>query len=192
MNIIMRNAYRIEVQLTSRELEELGITYEQLDYKNIETRRVLWLINEKIKSVYGSGFNFSGKLLIEVFKESDDKVNICFSQLSDKQADEKSVKQLVKSENCPIIAQFSDFERLLDICRTLNGDFRSSVFERAGKYRFLLYSPQSEKERLITKIAEFSEDIFISRLEEARCEELWKPIIKDEAVKKLNSAFSVS
>lgn len=192
MNIIMRNAYRVEVQLSMGELEDLGITYEQLDYKNIETRRVLWLINEKIKSVYGSGFSFSGKLLIEVIKESDDKVCICFSQLSRKEADEKSVKQLVKCDNSPVIVQFSDFEKLLSLCRAVNKAFVTSLFEKTGKYRLVFYVPSGEKEMLFMKISEFSEDVFASRLEEARCEELWCCLIKDNAVKRLTEVFSAT
>ncbi len=192
MNIIMRNEYRVEVHLSMYELEELGITYDELDYKNIETRRVLWHINEKIKAVYGGGFSFSGKLLIEVIKESENRVVICFSQLSRREADDKSLKQLVKCDNAPVIVQFSDFECLLAFILAYDTSTKASLYESEGKYRLMLYPASCQREMLFTKASEFCGEIFISRADEARCIELWHCLIKDDAVKKLTEAFSVT
>ena len=36
MNVTIRNEYRVEAVLTSDELNEYGITYEEIDYKNID------------------------------------------------------------------------------------------------------------------------------------------------------------
>lgn len=192
MNIIVRNEYRVEAQLSAEELRAYGITYEELDYKNIETRRVLWLLSEKIRSTYGIGINFSGRLLIEVIKEKEDMIRICFSQLSDSLSDEKSVKQLVKSENTPVVAEFSDIEAVLSLLFFVREEFSASFYEKSGKYRLVFNVAQNEKEKLVTQLCEFSEILSFPQLENARCKEHWNCIIENDAVKKLTEAFSVT
>ncbi len=191
MNIILRNEYRVEAQLSLSELNALGITYDELDYGNIETRRVLWLLAEKIRNSCGFGINFSGRLLIEVIKENENCFRICFSELSDKTSDEKSVKQLVKSENTPVVAEFEDIEAIISGLNFLENADGSSLYEKDGKYRLVLSVSQSEKQKLFLRLQEFSEILPEPLLENARCEELWNCIVKNDAVKKLTEAFSV-
>ena len=42
---------RIVVELTSADMTELDITYEEMDYGNIETRRVIWTILDRARAV---------------------------------------------------------------------------------------------------------------------------------------------
>lgn len=192
MNITVRNEYRVEAELTADELRIYGITYEQFDYKNIETRRVLWSLLDEIRRLYGISLSLSGKLLIEVIKESEDKYRICFSSLPPHGNDLKSVKQLIKSENTPVVAEFCCFEDVLSAALNTEYYDSCSLFEKNGKYRLIFYVPSKEKTELLGKICEFAELSENPSLEKARCEELWNCIITDDAVKKLISAFSKS
>lgn len=189
MNIIFRNEYRVEAELTSQELDSFGITYDELDYGNIETRRVLWNITEEIRNICGAEINLSGRLLIEVIKINEGLVRICFSRISHAGEDDKSIKQLVKSENEPVIAEFSDFEYVIDSLMLLDKDTPSSFYEKNGKYRLILHLPCDKKEKLLLRIPEFSEVVSDSFTEKARSEEMWNCIIEDFAVRKLNEAF---
>ncbi|MBE6790294.1 MAG: adaptor protein MecA [Clostridia bacterium] len=189
MNIIFRNEYRVEAEITDEELDSFGVTYEELDYGNIETRRVLRNIAEKIRMLSGAEINFSGRLLIEVIKERSDLFRICFSRLSNKNGDDKSVKQLVKSENEPVVAEFSDIEDVLLSLPLFERDTLSSLYEKNGKYRLIAYLPGEKKERLLLRISEFSEVMPEGLTEKARCEELWSCIIEGSALSKLNEVF---
>ncbi|MBR3766927.1 MAG: adaptor protein MecA [Clostridia bacterium] len=192
MNITVRNEYRVEAELTADELKIYGITYEQFDYKNIETRRVLWSLLDEIRRLYGISLSLSGKLLIEVIKESEEKYRICFSSLPPHGNDLKSVKQLIKSENTPVVAEFCCFEDVLSAALNTECYDSCSLFEKNGKYRLIFYVPSKEKTELLGKICEFAELPENPSLEKARCEEMWKCIITEDAVKKLISAFSKS
>lgn len=194
MNVSIKNEYRVEAVFSAAELSEYGITYEEFDYKNIETRRVLWTILDEIKDRYGVKMSLSGKLLIEVIKESEDKFRVCFSSLPPHDCDHKSVKQLVKTESLPVIAEFDSFEDVLSAVFGLpDGQISfSELYENKSRYRVLLFADSSEKANLCSAICEFGNILTEPLLEKARCEEHWNCIIDGNAVNRLISAFSKS
>lgn len=189
MNFLIRNEYRAEVTLSSPELESYGITYEELDYGNISTRRLLWTLQNEIQKKYGYRINLSGKLLIEVVKDTEDSIRICFSSLSKKSEDENSVKQLVKGCTAPVIAEFSDFEEMLQAVSVLDGRLKSSLFEKNGKYRILFFLPAESKEELIFCLCEFCDIFENSQKEAAKCSEMWNMIAENNAIGCLHRLF---
>ena len=44
---------RIVVELTCADMRELDITYEEMDYGNVETRRVIWTILDRARASLG-------------------------------------------------------------------------------------------------------------------------------------------
>lgn len=189
MNVLVRNEYRVEVSISPAELKHYGITYEELDYKNIETRRVLWALTEEIRKLYGYNISLSGKMLIEVIKENRDSLKICFSTLSDKDKDCASIKQLVKNELSPVIAEFDSFEEMLEAISTLTSDTESSLYEKDGKYRLLFPSDEQKKKEIILLLCEFSRIYENSSLETARSREMWKLLASPFAVNRLTGTF---
>ncbi len=192
MNLTVRNEYRIEAVLSSDELKSYGITYEEIDYKNIETRRVLWTLLDDIRKNYGVSVCFSGKMLIEVIKESREKCRICFTVLPPHDEDVKSVKQLVKSETQPLIIQFRDFEELLSAINGIDGIDRSALYELNGKYRLIFFDVHSRKSQLINQLCEYGDELKEPFLSLAKCRECWNEIEGERAIEKLRKAFSVS
>lgn len=189
MNFLIKNEYRTEIILSSRELGDYGITYEEIDYGNIETRRLLWALQGEVQKRYGYTIPLSGRVLIEVIKERDDRVRICFSSLFEKSEDEGSLKQLVKNNACPVIAEFSDLEDMLSASSLLNPGIKSSLYEKNGKYRILFSPLQEEKEVLIFCLCEFSEIFESSPTEAARCSEAWNLLAVNNAVCRLHGLF---
>ncbi len=57
---------KIKVALSSDDLKELHITYEDMDYKNVETRRVIWSVLGEAQTELGKNINTDGKILIEL------------------------------------------------------------------------------------------------------------------------------
>lgn len=184
MNVHVRNEYRVEVGLSSEELEGYGITYEEIDYGNIETRRLLWSLTEEIRQKNGINIKLSGKLLIEVMKDTDNSVTICFSSLPDKSTDAASLKQLIRSSVKPVIAEFQNFEELMCAVNHITSDTEGCLYERNGKYRLLLSANESGEALFLPLLYEFGEVYEASAAEAARCEELWRYITND-AVKNL-------
>ena len=53
MKIKAQTDNRICIELTQEDMLELDITYEELDYSNIETRRVLWTLLDEARLKLG-------------------------------------------------------------------------------------------------------------------------------------------
>ena len=56
---------KIVVELTAQDMAELDITYEEMDYGNIETRRVIWTILDRVRTTLQRDIDPSERLLIE-------------------------------------------------------------------------------------------------------------------------------
>lgn len=186
MNVTVRNEYRTEVLLSDAELEAYGVTYEELDYSDPETRRVLWTIAADIRRLSGTDFTLSGRLLIEVFKESPGITKICFTRL-EKEKDSKSIKQLVKSECVPLAVRFSDIEDVISFCLSVRICEESILFENDGIYILILYSSDV---LLAGTASEYGSLCEHSRRTFAECSEMWHCIISRNAADTIRKAFS--
>ena len=71
MKIEAPQANKIVVELTAQDMAELDITYEEMDYGNIETRRVIWTILDRVRTTLQRDIDPSGKLLIESIPTPD-------------------------------------------------------------------------------------------------------------------------
>ncbi len=59
------------VTLSREDLKSLDITYEAMDYADIETRRVIWTILDRVRQSTGRDIDPSGNLLIEAAPEKN-------------------------------------------------------------------------------------------------------------------------
>lgn len=59
------DSHRIAVELTSEDLKKLDITFEEMDYANIETRRVIWTLLDEARKTLHCDIDPSGRLLVE-------------------------------------------------------------------------------------------------------------------------------
>ena len=60
---------KIVVRLTADDMTKLHITYEEMDYANIETRRVIWTLLDEARRELGRDIDPSGRMLIEALPE---------------------------------------------------------------------------------------------------------------------------
>ena len=56
---------KIVVELSPEDMDTLDITYEALDYASVETRRVIWVILDRVRESTGCDIDPSGQLLID-------------------------------------------------------------------------------------------------------------------------------
>ena len=61
---------RIIVDLTDEDLRELDITYEDMDYSTIETRRVIWTVLDAAGKALGRDLDPSHRMVIEASPKS--------------------------------------------------------------------------------------------------------------------------
>ena len=79
MNIHKADANKFIVELSPFDMNELDITYEEMDYSDIETRRVIWTILEKVRESTGCDVDPSGRLVIEAAADADGGCILCFT-----------------------------------------------------------------------------------------------------------------
>ena len=62
MKIDSNSEGKITVALSNEDMNELDITYDELDYSNIETRRVIWTLLDKAGQQLGKCIDTDSKL----------------------------------------------------------------------------------------------------------------------------------
>lgn len=65
MKILAPAENRITIELSARDMDALNITYEQMDYSNIETRRVVWTLLDRAGHELKRDIDPSGRMIIE-------------------------------------------------------------------------------------------------------------------------------
>lgn len=186
MNITVYNEYRLEVKLSENELKAYDITYEDFDYSNIETRRVLWTILDEAKHKSGADINMSGKLLIEVSLLDEKEISISFTSLPPRGNNTPSVKQLIKTQENALILETDELDKCVDAAVAGGFSGRSALFEKNGIYRLVFYADTQIKPVLSARICRFGE-LYSKKTQMvlASTDELWNKIEGDTAVEKL-------
>ena len=144
MKINSPNKAKIIVELSHEDMIELDITYEKMNYSNIETRRVIWTILDKARLELKRDIDPSGKLTIETIP-LDKGGCVIFFTIND--IPETVRKDIMKREE---VYEFDSLDNVIDLFSSLKdtillGDLYS---DNQGKFR--LITPFNEK--LITKI----------------------------------------
>lgn len=114
---IEANGEKITVALSTRDMADLDITYAELDYSNIETRRVIWTILDEARRTLGKTIDTDGKLLIEAAPLDDGGCILHFSQSV---SDGKAKRRLImKKESDPFLFRAFSENSFLDTLKIL-------------------------------------------------------------------------
>ena len=151
---------KITVALSNEDMNELDITYDELDYSNIETRRVIWTLLDKAGQTLGKSISTDSKLLIEVLPAKDGGCILHFTFLP--AADSKAKKRLImKKEMEPLLFTAFDDCDLID-CTKIIADMKKTLasvecYKYKGKFRFILYPELTFSDSVAFILSEFGE-----------------------------------
>lgn len=174
MKIDSNNNGKITVALSPEDMNELDITYDELDYSNIETRRVIWTILDKAGQTLGKSIDTNSRLLIEVapLNEGGCVLHFTFLPFSDL----KTKKRLImKKEAEPVLFTAFDESAFLDsfkALRALSERVKSvESYKYKNKFHFVIYPELTFSDSIIFVLCEFGECLTCSRDEIANiCE----------------------
>lgn len=143
MNIEMPQNGRLEFRLDSRDLSDLNITFDELDYSNAETRRVVWTLIDIARKNLHKDFDLTGRLLVEVFPETAGGCRLCITTLPKLQ---RSITVSTKRDLTQHIFEFSldDFLDFTSQIKKLSAKIDGEVFSNGEKYRLII--PLSENQ----------------------------------------------
>ncbi|MBO5896370.1 MAG: adaptor protein MecA [Clostridia bacterium] len=169
---------KIAVTLTERDMQDFDITYDEMDYSNIETRRVIWTILDEAKRVLGKPINIDNRLLIQVSPGEDGGCIMHFSQLNDSHAHQKK-RLVMKKDAEPVVFCAFDCNSFIDAIRLirLTPSGNSTEFYISDEDYYAIVHPlPGQTERLLTQLCEFGEVTISCKKELARIYETGKSL----------------
>lgn len=184
MKVNVINEYRIEMELCEDELSDFDITYESMDYSDVNTRRFLRELAQNAK-MFGIDADMSGKVLIEAFRINGG-CRVCFTFLPSRTKDAPSVKQLIKKDISCVFIEKNDIDLLCRFCRALGDNPESSLYRCEDRY-FLFITLDPEKAELYySSAAEYGIELLSdARIFLSKCREYNRCLIESQAVKGL-------
>lgn len=158
------------VGLTCDEMKDLDITYEDMDYSNIETRRVIWTILDTVRRDTGRDVDPSGNLMIEAAPDTDGGCLLMFTVAS---GPNKKSETVISKANPTRIYEFENLDNMLDFLRFLPDNSRR-IFTKGIKYRLEL--PTETANGLQRILNEYGKFVGKSSLTAAHTHEHWREL----------------
>ena len=189
MKIVSPQENKIVVELTSDDLTELDITYEEMDYGNIETRRVIWTILDRARHTLSRDIDPSGKMLIETVPtpEGGCVLYITVLETPPHSLGCRGVLRIHK-ERTRFTYAFASLDDLTAcaarIRESVREPCRSSLFLLDGQYRLTVHSALPPR-RVRTLLAEYGVPCADGALPDAFLREHGKLLAEDDAIEKL-------
>lgn len=189
MNIEAIENNQIIVDLSSKDMTDLDITFEDMDYSNIETRRVIHIILDKARDTLHKDIDPTSRLIVEAIPKLSGGCLLFFT-IMDPASTQKLLQ--IKKASRELTYEFSDIDCLLDLAKTFNGKipFSSQLYSLGNKYRLVL-QPDFGFSEVRYLLSQYGNLVGENELFAAHTKEHWKLAIEDYAVEKLSgSKFS--
>lgn len=112
------------VGLSRTDMEQFDITYDEMDYSNVETKRVIWTILDAVRRKTGKDVDPSGNLMIEAAPDNSGGCLLMFTV----PASRKNTGTVVSKNNGTQIFEFENTDTFLDAlsamkCKPCDGRF---------------------------------------------------------------------
>ncbi|MDR2655152.1 MAG: adaptor protein MecA [Oscillospiraceae bacterium] len=181
---------KIRVALSWRDMDSIGIKYEDLDYRNEQTRLMLDEILETAKEE--TGFDSTGaKLFVEVFQDAEGGCVFLFTRMK-KDSGVKSVSKLRGGRKglVKIIVRFDTVESLCLYCSVLLKNKRllplaSSLYTLDGGYYLLLDAFACNYGNFRLFSSEYAQEIRRGTVASSYIEEFGKSVSNGKALEKM-------
>lgn len=189
MKIKAQTDNRICIELTNEDMVELDITYEELDYSNIETRRVLWTLLDEARHELGRNIRLTQKMLIEAVPNDKGGCTIYFT-VTDEPYGKNGKKYLVKHGGAKTVCQSSDIDNIGALSRLLfaaGTTVKSELFTDGEKYRLVISPDLSQQGNIDATICEYCDICDEATI--AHTYEHWKLLASPDAVGILGALY---
>lgn len=188
MEIILVSDDKLKILLTRQDMDGLGLIYENVDYSDENTRRVLLTLLGKAKEE--SGFSPRGaKLFVEVYPGDDGGCSLYFTTIR-----KPSRLPGAQSAISPAVFEFDNVDDLIDGARKTferysHRIYKSSLYLLNGKYRLLVYNLDYSDKLSVYFLSEFARRVGEDEILAAYTIERGAEIIADSALDILAKHF---
>ena len=160
---------KVVVELSCEDMEQLGITYEALDYASVDTRRVIWIILDRVRESTGCDIDPSGQLLIDAMPRPTGGCILFFTIKGGggciERMDPHMPERVLRKQDALVATfEFENIDSLLDCAaayaRALHSGSerlydKNELYTKGGRFRLLL-SPAQELSRVRQFFCEFA------------------------------------
>ena len=167
MKINSPNKAKIIVELTHDDMRELDITYEEMDYSNIETRRVIWTILDKARHELHRDIDPSGKMTIETIPLDTGGCVIFFT------VNENLQNIITVPKRKEEVYEFDNLDNVIDLFSSMKEDFPSGRLYTDNKGKFRLITHVDDRLKTKIKLCEYSHLCCESKLTAEITREHW-------------------
>lgn len=142
MKIEQKESGRVKITLNTEDMKRYDITFAELDYSRIDTKRIVWELLSKARNE--TGFEFcGGNLLVEAFPEPDGGCVLYFSSVAGNSRNGRL--RLCRGLFGPYIFKFEDCGDMMNACFELKKStgkhiLKSELYENEGKYYLAVYA----------------------------------------------------
>ncbi len=160
MRIEQIDHHTIKVILTASDLDRLDITYEEMDYKDPNTKRVILELLHHVRRETDIDLQ-EGRLLVEAFPSIGGGCVLYICAISGEAGSKSRIPATAKGGfNTPLVFGFSDLERLASACKQMvlqlhHIILKSALYRYQSEYRLLIYSYFKSDDRLIGLVCEY-------------------------------------
>lgn len=178
---------KIIVDLSEQDLLGLNITYEDMDYSTIETRRVIWTVLDEAGKALGREFDPSRRMIIEASPKRGGGCTLSFTILDSKKYG--THKQFLKKQEKNILCEFENADMLMkaaECIANLNLSMKSSLYEKDGRYRLLINSNEDIL-KIKQNCCEFGTSESCSELVCSFTKEHWNELVRKNAIERIIS-----
>ena len=180
---------KIVVELTRADMAELDITYEEMDYGNIETRRVIWTILDRARATLCRDIDPSGKMLIETVPTPEGGCVLYFTVL-ERELHAAGCRGLLRmhKERTSFTYAFDSLSDLTDCALQLRDAkpavSASSLYLADSRY-YLLLQTELPPRRVRTLLSEYGSPCADGVMPTAFLREHGKLLAENDAIEKL-------
>lgn len=187
MKIESTSKNNIVISLSSQDLDDLGITYEEMDYKNLDTRRVIYTLLQEASEQLKRDVHPSGKMLIEAVP---DPFGGCVLYFTVYQSDADKKDCVAPPSQFILMCEFETENDLIDASRVILNTFlstpKSKLYSNGDDYR-LIFSCANKHKKLRSIMSEYCKDLTESSNKIAHTKEHWNCLCDNEAVERLGA-----
>lgn len=142
MEIEMIDTGCIKIKLRTEDLDKLDISFNEMDYSNIETRRVIWTLLDEARKELEVDIDPAGRMLIEAIPSSNGGCILYITELDTKAVRPKKLH--MKRISKPQIYEFENVDDLMSAAEALNAvvdDIAqlSELYLLDTNYRLIIY-----------------------------------------------------
>ena len=184
----------IIVELSADDMKNLNITYEEMDYSKVETKRVIWTILSRAGRTIGHEINMSGRLLVEAMRRESGGCVLFFSAQQSVKNTGKSRRYLVKKSDY-IVCDFDNVSDLISCAQRLSFSGlkpESMLYFNNDKYRLLVKIQTTTAGQLRPCLAEFGKICGEGAFLVDHTAENWRCIAEKKAVELLSFGTAAS